>query len=977
MEYLTKEKYLFSSKAPDVSDETFGVVSFKGVEAISKPYRFEITLVSDNHEIDPLVVLQNPALFTILRQEGGNVEFNGILKHFEEIQEFNGYRFFEAVLTPKLWWLSLTHHNQVFLDMTIPEIMESALKDAGLMLNIDFQFNLMNTYQKIEYVCQYDESHFNFVSRWAQREGIYYFFEQTENGEKVIFTDTKIIHTDLLFDKNLFYHPQSGLDSLYTSEVIKSFKCRHNLLPLRVYLKDYNYLKPSLVVEGFADVDENGRGENYIYGEHFDSVEEGNRLAAIRAQELSCRKSLFYGESSVPFMVPGYTFNLKEHYSKVYNRKYLICEVTHEGHQTGYLVSAISAGTVKTEEDMFYANSFTAIYSDVQFRPLHEAVKPKISGTLNAKIDAAASGQYAEVDDQGRYKVILPFDRSGRFGGKASAWFRMMQPYAGQNQGMHFPLHKGTEVMLTFVDGDPDRPLIAGAVPNPETSSPISSANQTRSVIKTGKNPVDNSVGAAEYARGGSIADSDPENYIEFEDLTDSERIRIHSDGDIWSEAQNRYAEYTMGGPDNEADVPEGLKYLWKKFYDSSPAFDPDGLRAYSYPSSATGSDPSVDTTSMATLARTGKVQLAKGDSFNTQDGNIYDFGGYWNYNLGNSYVEDHLLQSPQQADLTDDAEYAHNQNRGVLNKDNIAEDLLDTGGPNWTEVTWSKAYDGSADSALSDDDVKIGSFDNQWKNSNGIWVGKQFGDSYSYTEGDAISVTKGSSLEIQHGGKHIDIVFRGSGAIKSWSWQDGAHKKERKWTSGGKKWYEMEYEDGITNETVWNPFSENDDLPKLSQTTEDKNTGIKSVHTHCRDTGNIIAYSSQHQGFNSVHSFDFKWANTASASFTFAASAAFSFSAAASASINVAAGVDFELKTGLGMGLELDLRAGGTFKLKPSGGLKFDGIGFTARKKAALDAAQETLKAQQTSAAFHTIMTKLANNTAKIEKKQHRSCDQ
>ncbi|SLM32879.1 hypothetical protein MTBBW1_80222 [Desulfamplus magnetovallimortis] len=857
MEFLTKEKYLFSSKAPNISKEMFGVVSFKGVEGISKTYKFEITLISSMHHTDPLIILENPAIFTILRQEGGNVEFNGILTEFEEIQEFNGYLFYKAVLRPKLWWLRLTHHNQVFLDLNVQEIMESALKDGGLAQGIDFEFRLQKSYDKMEYVCQYDESHFNFVSRWAEREGIYYFFEQTEHGEKVIFTDTRISHRDLLFEKELRYYPRSGLDAVHMDEVIKDFKCSHNLLPSRVYLKDYNYLKPSLVVEGIADVDKNGRGETYLYGEHFDSVEEGNRLASIRAEELFCRKSIFHGEGTVPFITPGYTFNLYDYYNNHYNRKYLICEVTHEGHQTGYLVSGISPEASQQDEEMFYYNRFTAIYSDAQFRPKRKALKPKISGTLNAKVDAASTGKYAEIDDLGRYKVILPFDRSGRFGGKASTWLRMMQPYAGENQGMHFPLHKGTEVLLTFIDGNPDRPLIAGAVPNPETSSPIVSSNQTKSVIQTGKNPVDSSVGAAAYAAYAKGAnDHDNENYIEFEDKTGKERIRIHSDGDLWLEAKNRYATYTVKGPNTRANVPTHLKYLWDKFYAASPGFNPTGLRAYSYGTEAvaSGGTPTVDTASMKKLAKTGRVQLAKGDTFNTQEGNIYDFGGYWNYNLGNSYVEEHLDQSAE------------------LNKTRSSFDLLNTGGPDWTTMNWANAQDSNASKGPSTSDIEIGA-SGVWDQdtttgSTSVWVGKKFGRSYDYSEADTIEISKGSSLSIQHGGRHVEIAFRGTtnggkGAIKSWEWSESGVKKEKKWNSGGTLIYEMTSNEtkGVTEETTWNGFTKN----KVHFISNNTKSGITTEEQYCKDWEMQMLYSSKKQSIGGVHSFDFSmgWKNS------------------------------------------------------------------------------------------------------------------
>jgi type VI secretion system secreted protein VgrG len=201
---------------------------------------------------------------------------------------------------------------------------------------------------------------------------------------------------------------------------------------------------------------------------------------------------LYLGEGSVPFMLPGFTFTLENHYRKAVNQNYLITDIDHEGNQTGYLLSGISVGRSGDEENkIYYRNHFTAIPGSVQFRPEVKTEKPKISGTISGMIDAAGSGQYAELDPQGRYKIIFPFDLSGRTGGKASNWVRMVSPYAGSDHGMHFPLHKGTEVLITFIDGDPDRPIIAGAVPNPETPSPVSGANQSMSVIQTaGQNKI-------------------------------------------------------------------------------------------------------------------------------------------------------------------------------------------------------------------------------------------------------------------------------------------------------------------------------------------------------------------------------------------------------------------------------------------------------------------------------------------------------
>ncbi len=912
MPLLTKQKFSFISKGMD--KDTFTVVSFKGFEAISKPYEFDILLVSDKKDVDPLQVLKDPAVFTIHRDEEDDVDFNGILMRFEETREYNEYFFFKAVLVPKLWWLSLTHHNQVFLNKTAPEIMEDALKDGGLAPGIDFSFDLMNTYLPFEYICQYDENHFNFVSRWAQREGIYYFFEQAAAGEKVVFTDSKIAHKDLLPGKDLYYDPPSGLAGFHAKEVIHSFVCRHNMLPQKIHLKDYNYLKPSMAVEGMADVDENGRGENYIYGDHFDDPEEGNRLAAIRAEGLLCKKSEFSGESSVPFMVPGYTFDLHEHYKKGYNVKYLVTEVVHEGHQTGYLIAGLSAAVARHDEEMFYSNSFTAIYSDKQFRAPHDALKPRISGSINAKIDAAGSGQYAEIDEYGRYKVILPFDLSGRFNGKASAWFRMMQPYAGENQGMHFPLHKGTEVLLTFIDGNPDRPVISGAVPNPETSSPVKDQNQTKSIITTGKNIPDPSVGAAAMGAmttSGSWTTTPTDNYIEFEDYAGSERIRLHSDHDLWLEAQNRYADYQTGVPTTAETRPTHVADLIEKMYEyDSSAFAPKGFEPFSdqvpYVKSTAGGDTTtVDYGTMSTdaekwkyLVDKGKVTVARGDTFNTQEGNIYDFGGYWNYNLGNCYVEEHLNQ------------------KGELNKTR-SKDLLDKGGPGWTKVDWSKAFDSDADKGPGESDIEIGS-SSDWKDSGSgtnVWVNKTIGNAYTYSQGHAIEVSKGDSLSIQHGGKHVDIAYRGDDSIKSWSWSSAGVSKEKKWTSDGFMYYESQYEasTGIGSETKWDAFSEK----KVYNESTNEASGTASVTTYCRDSGKMLSYTSSHQGANSVHSHEFNWANTAKSSFTFAAGMAFSLDMSMQVALNTKMAGSMALNLVGGVAAEMNLPLGPNIKIE------------------------------------------------------------
>ena len=545
----TDPKFIFKSEALDAN--AFHVVKFTGTEGLSTVYRFDVTLISEKADIDIGSVLQNGAEFTIKRDDG-DIPFKGVLSSFEQLQQAGKYVFYRAELVPKLWWATLTHHNQIFLNKNAQGFLSDVLNDAGLKQGLNYDFKLQGSYPTWEYICQYDESHFNFTSRWMERDGMYYYFEQTDQGEKMVITDTSISHTPMSEGTQLTYSPQSNLDHTHRDEVVKNFMLKQQPLPKKVLLKDYNYRKPSLEMKAEATVSANGHGEIYIYGEHFQTTGDGNKLAQTRAEEFLCREKVYHGVSTVPYVRTGYLFELKDHYRNDFNQQYLTIEVTHEGSQEAYLTSGLGLHLSKNEDRLYYRNSFSCIPSSAQFRAERTAQKPKFTGSMNAKVDASGSGQYAELDSDGRYKVILPLDVSGRSGGKATTWLRMAQPYGGSNHGMHFPLHKGTEVLLTCIDGDPDRPIIQAAVPNPETPSMVSDSNQTQCKITTGgqnqiyaedldgsqrilmKTPTKNT-----FFRIGSHNDPPPspgsaaDDGSESDDSESDDGIKLYTEGDI------------------------------------------------------------------------------------------------------------------------------------------------------------------------------------------------------------------------------------------------------------------------------------------------------------------------------------------------------------------------------------------------------------------------------------------------------------
>ncbi len=502
MTFQGENRYSFVSNAKP--EDTFSVVRFSGTESISQPYRFDIILATDDAEIDLRAMLQSPARFTIHRSDLDDRVFHGVLADFEQMEESGSYVLYRAALVARLWNAGLYHENQLFLEKSVQDIITDVLQQTQLTSQ-DFEFRLTGTYNPWEYICQWRETDLNYIHRWMEREGIYYYFVQDDQREKIVITDSSTSHENISADHQLPYSPPDAMVPRH-QEVIQSLVCRQHRLPNKVILRDYNYRRPSLELKGEATVDGDAHGDVYIYGEHFKTPEEGNHLAQIRAEELLCRESIYSGESTAANLCSGFLFEMQDHYRESYNQQYLVVDVQHEGRQAITSLSGQQAELRDDERRMEYQNRFTAIPANIQYRPERRAAKPRFYGSLNATVDASGNGEYAEVDDQGRYKVILPFDRSGNDGGRASRWVRMAQPYAGNDYGMHFPLHRGTEVLLTFVDGDPDRPIIAGSVPNAETASPVNSNNQTQSMIRTG---------------GG--------NQIKFEDAGGNQLIRMDS----------------------------------------------------------------------------------------------------------------------------------------------------------------------------------------------------------------------------------------------------------------------------------------------------------------------------------------------------------------------------------------------------------------------------------------------------------------
>ncbi|MBV9156365.1 MAG: type VI secretion system tip protein VgrG [Acidobacteriaceae bacterium] len=453
----------------------FGISSFEGEESISDFFRFDLSLTATDEDVDFDSVFNCPARLT-LHFETSITVFEGVLACFEQLDGTDYVMNYHAVLVPKLWLLTLSKHNRIFQNKTVPQIVLEVLRLNGFKSTEYDVSGVRKKYPQREYVVQYQETDFNFASRLLEHEGILYVFSQAD-PKKILFLDASQQLEPIPGDPELSYRPPTN--QVATSESVYEISMRQNMLPKEYLLQDYNWRRPSLDLNQKTDVAPNGAGIVMEYGDHYRDKNEARHLARMRKQELAWQKRVMDGRGTSPRFRAGSLFTMRDHFR--FDGEYLLTEVQHHGTQGGSGFASTASGQRPGVE---YGNRFSAIPSSIPYRPLRKAVKPRLYGAMNAKVDAAGDGQYAELDDQGRYKLIMPFDTSGLNGGKATRYVRMAQPYAGEEYGMHFPLHKGAEVIWTCIDGDIDRPIITGAVPNPSNASPVTEQVQTKAIVR-------------------------------------------------------------------------------------------------------------------------------------------------------------------------------------------------------------------------------------------------------------------------------------------------------------------------------------------------------------------------------------------------------------------------------------------------------------------------------------------------------------
>ena len=467
------------------------VTQVRGREGISRCFRFDIDLVSDGTmAISTPDMLKQGATLVIEQGESRDAKqkryIHGVLAEFEARGQGEHAASFHAVLVPRMWVLGMGRRTRVFVDKSVKDIIEAVFASAKIT-TADYEFRTTGTYTPRDHTVQYQESDLGFVTRLMEHEGMFSFFVHDEKTTKLVIADQRQAFPEYVAGGPAIpYVPRAAgggasAEEWFKKEVVDAFTLHQRLVPGEVVLRDWNWRQPGQDLTATAQVDSKAVGnDTYLYGENYRDGDAGGKLAAKRAEELKCQSLVYRGSSDQRAFRTGHIFAIDGAVPGE-AKEFLLVEIEH--HATQHVGGKGGSGS------RHYRNHFRAIPTGIEYRPELVNDRPQIAGVINATIDGTTSGQYAEVDEQGRYRVRLPFERGDHADANASRAMRMAQPYGGTDHGMHFPLHKGAEVLITHVNGDPDRPIIAAAVPNPEHPSLITKATHTQAVIRTaGKN---------------------------------------------------------------------------------------------------------------------------------------------------------------------------------------------------------------------------------------------------------------------------------------------------------------------------------------------------------------------------------------------------------------------------------------------------------------------------------------------------------
>lgn len=499
------------------------LVSFQAQEGISRLFRISAEFYSENSSIDFKKIIGQKVSIRVNLVGGAKRYFSGYVSRFAQTGLDRRFTHYHAEIVPWLWFLTRRADCRIFQNMTIPDIVAKVFKDRGFG---DFKNSLEGGFEEREYCVQYRETDFNFVSRLMEQYGIFYFFEHEKDKHTLILGNATSVHKQCPSQSKARVDFSGGVYSK-DEDLVGSWNLEQEFRPGKYALTDYNFETPSTSLmsneETIFRVGGNDKYEIYDYPGEYPKKAEGSTRTKIRMQEEEALHLVGVGSSAVRTFASGYRFDLSGHSRSDQNQTYLLTDVQH------FATVGSSYSETETRVDESYSNHFRCIPFSVLFRPQRNTPRPFVQGPQTAVV-TGKSGEEIWTDKYGRVKVQFFWDREGKKDENTTCWIRVSQPWAGKNWGAINLPRIGQEVVVDFLEGDPDRPLITGRIYNDEQMPPYAlPANETRTTFMT------------RSTKGGGASNY---NELRFEDKKDEEQVYLQAEKDMDWRVKSESREY-------------------------------------------------------------------------------------------------------------------------------------------------------------------------------------------------------------------------------------------------------------------------------------------------------------------------------------------------------------------------------------------------------------------------------------------------
>ena len=497
--------------------------SLEGSEELSQHGELRVTAVSRHADIDPAELLGRSVSVVLGLPQGGEREFNGLAAAVVLLGGAGRLYRYLIVVRPWTWLLGRTSDCRIFQERSTEEIVRAIFASHPYA---DFRFELRGRYPPRAYCVQYRETDFNFVARLLEQEGMHFFFRHADGRHTLVVSDGTHSHRAESGYESVDFI-ESDAETGGQREGLRVWVQDSEIQPARFASRDYDFEKPHADLQARAEPARPARHEHadrleiYDYPGDYADRSEGERLARVRAEEWRLRQEQFRGEGNAAGLGPGALFELAAHPREDQNQDYLVLAADYSI-QDGDHESGVAAETL-------FGLRLRAIAAAQEFRPARRTPKPAIQGPQTA-IVVGRQGDEIHTDRQGRIKVRFHWDRHGRGDEHSSCWIRVAQPWAGQHWGMIAIPRVGQEVVVEFLEGDPDRPLVTASVYNAAQQPPYALPGQmARSGIKSHSTPG---------------ADGSHFNELYFDDSRGAEELHLRAERDHTLRVQHDRVEW-------------------------------------------------------------------------------------------------------------------------------------------------------------------------------------------------------------------------------------------------------------------------------------------------------------------------------------------------------------------------------------------------------------------------------------------------